>query len=105
MVPKPFRERASSDAPKQVGNPAIPYMVLALLVGSQAIQMMWLKQERAVETRRAEARIGVLREVVRRVQSGEDVDVEGLLGAGREETEREWAGCELRSSRWCRETS
>lgn len=94
MVPKPFRERVPSSAPKREWNPAVPYIVLALLVGSQAIQILWLKQERAVETRRAEARVGVLREVVRKVQSGEDVDVEGLLGAGREETEKEWGGCE-----------
>ena len=94
MIPKPFRERPSTDAPRRGWNPATPYIVLALLVGSQAIQILWLKQERALERRRAEARIGLLREVVERVQRGEEVDVEGLLGVGREGEEGEWAGCE-----------
>ncbi|KAF1975480.1 hypothetical protein BU23DRAFT_458552 [Bimuria novae-zelandiae CBS 107.79] len=93
MIPRPFRERASQPgAPRKEWNPATPYIVLALLVGSQAIQILWLKQERDVERRRAEARIGALREVVERVKSGEKVDVEGLLGVGKEGVEGEWAG-------------
>lgn len=41
--------------------------------------------------RRAEAKIGVLREVIERVQRGEKgVDVEGLLGTGETAAEREW---------------
>ena len=43
---------------------------------------------------RAEAKIGVLKEVVERVQRGEDVDVEGILGTGIEEREKEWSGGE-----------
>lgn len=96
MVPKPFRERQPSrtDKPKKEWNPATPYIVLALLVGSQAIQILWLKQERDLETRRTEAKISVLQKVVERVQRGENVDVEALLGTGIEGREREWAGCE-----------
>jgi hypothetical protein len=41
-------------------------------------------------SRKAEAKIGLLREVIERVQRGEDIDVEGLLGTGDEEKEREW---------------
>ena len=94
MVPRPLRERASSDVPRREWNPATPYIVLALLVGSQAIQILWLKQERALETRRAEGRIQELREVVQRVQRGECVDVESLLGVSQETMEEEWSGGE-----------
>lgn len=38
----------------------------------------------------------ILREVVQRVQRGEDVDVEGILGTGVEGREKEWAGCKYR---------
>lgn len=48
--------------------------------------------------RRAEAKIGLLREVIERVQRGENVDVEGALGTGDPEAEREWA--EGESTRW-----
>ncbi|KAG7009886.1 hypothetical protein G7Y79_00001g001580 [Physcia stellaris] len=41
-------------------------------------------------SRKADAKIGLLREVIERVQRGEEVDVEGLLGTGDEEKEREW---------------
>lgn len=97
MIPRPLRpgESLSStpNVPSRQWNPATPYIVLALLVGSQAIQILWLKQERALTTRRAEATMGILREVVGRVQRGEDVDVEGMLGTGVEGREKEWAGC------------
>jgi hypothetical protein len=91
MIPKPFRERSSSGGPKsREWNPATPYIILSLLVGSQAIQILWLKQERAHSLRKAEAKIGLLREVIERVQKGEDVDVEKVLGTGDEASEREW---------------
>ncbi|KAF2820022.1 hypothetical protein CC86DRAFT_398275 [Ophiobolus disseminans] len=90
MVPKPLRSR--SDAPGSYGwNPATPYIVLGLLVGSQAIQILWLKQEKAHSLRRAEAKIGLLREVIERVQSGEDVPVESMLGTGDVDNEKAWA--------------
>ncbi|KAF3004128.1 hypothetical protein E8E13_004702 [Curvularia kusanoi] len=90
MVPKPLRERASAPRSRE-WNPATPYIILSLLVGSQAIQILWLKQERAHSLRKAEAKIGLLKEVIERVQSGEDVDVEKVLGTGDEASEREWA--------------
>lgn len=40
--------------------------------------------------RRAEAKIGILREVIERVQRGEKVDVEGVLGTGDAVQEGEW---------------
>lgn len=59
-------------------------------MGSQAIQTLWLKQERAHAARRADAKIGVLKEVLGRVQRGEEVDVEGVLGSGDAVREGEW---------------
>lgn len=89
MVPR-FKSRSESAKPKE-WNPATPYIILALLVGSQAIQILWLKQERGHNLRKAEAKIGILREVIERVQSGEDVPVEKVLGTGDTEHEKEWA--------------
>lgn len=95
MIPKPFKR--STGAPDAVPraarewNPATPYIVLGLLVGSQAIQVLWLKQDQAHAKRRAEARIGLLREVIERVQRGEEVDVGKALGSGDKGREEEWA--------------
>jgi hypothetical protein len=90
MVPKPLRSRSEHSRPKE-WNPATPYIILGLLVGSQAIQILWLKQERSHNLRRAEAKIGILREIIERVQRGEDVPVEEALGTGDAGNEREWA--------------
>ncbi|KAF7677418.1 hypothetical protein GT037_004277 [Alternaria burnsii] len=90
MVPKPLKTRSEQPRRKE-WNPATPYIILGLLVGSQAIQILWLKQERTHNLRRAEAKIGVLREVIERVQRGEDVSVEAALGTGDAADEREWA--------------
>ena len=56
-----------------------------------SIQMIVLRSEFATFSRRADARIGLLKEVVERIQKGEDVDVEKILGSGDKESEREWA--------------
>lgn len=55
-----------------------------------SIQMIALKNTSEAFERRASAKIGLLREVIERIQNGEDVDVEGLLGTGDERREREW---------------
>ncbi|KAH7381654.1 hypothetical protein BKA66DRAFT_464657 [Pyrenochaeta sp. MPI-SDFR-AT-0127] len=90
MVPKPFKSRSEYGKTTE-WNPATPYIILGLLVGSQAIQILWLKQERGHNLRKAEAKIGILREVIESVQRGEDVPVSEVLGTGDVETEREWA--------------
>ncbi|CBX95004.1 hypothetical protein IAQ61_008445 [Plenodomus lingam] len=103
MVPKPLRNRghetstptptptSTSAQASRTWNPATPFIILSLLVGSQAIQVLWLKQERAQNLRKAEAKIGILKEVIERVQNGEKVDVERLLGTGDAESEKAWA--------------
>ncbi len=61
-----------------------------MLIGSQAIQTIALRTEYAAFSRRADARIALLREVIERVNKGEEVDVEGLLGTEDEQKEKEW---------------
>ncbi|GAB7345163.1 hypothetical protein MBLNU457_3548t1 [Dothideomycetes sp. NU457] len=103
IIPKAFRhpsdpvsiaERNRAKAlkaqkPKE-WNPATFFIVIALLIGSNAIQMIALKNQRRNFSRKAEAKIALLREVIERVQKGEDVDVEGILGTGKPEQEQEW---------------
>ncbi|RMZ72920.1 cell division [Pyrenophora seminiperda CCB06] len=90
MIPKSLKSRSEKPRQKE-WNPATPYIILSLLVGSMAIQILWLKQERSHELRKAEAKIGILKEIIDRVQRGEDVPVEEMLGTGDAEAEREWA--------------
>lgn len=52
--------------------------------------MIALKNEDAAFTRRADAKITLLKEIIERIKNGEDVDVEGLLGTGDKDREKEW---------------
>lgn len=54
------------------------------------MQMIALRNDFTTFSRRADAKIGLLKEVIERVQKGEDVDVKGLLGTGDPEQEKEW---------------
>ncbi|KAI1368479.1 hypothetical protein F5Y08DRAFT_265938 [Xylaria arbuscula] len=100
LIPKPLRPRPKSAVdwgvpekkkPKsKEWNPATFYIVIFLFIGSMAIQMIALKRDFATFMRRAETRIGVLREVVEKLQRGEEVDVDKALGTGDEEKEKEW---------------
>lgn len=103
LVPKAFRkaddpvsvaERAKAKAIKSTKskewNPATFFIIMSLLIGSNAINMISLRNSRLNYSRKAEAKIAVLREVIRRVQNGEDVDVERMLGTGDPEQEKEW---------------
>jgi len=49
-----------------------------------------LKNETIAYTRKTEAKLTLLRGVIERVQRGEDVDVEGVLGTGEPQQEEEW---------------
>ncbi|KAG4029066.1 hypothetical protein MFRU_017g00060 [Monilinia fructicola] len=93
MIPKPFRksERAVSKKPKSKDwNPATFFIWIFLLIGSMSIQMIALRNEHATFSRRADAKIGVLKEIIQRIRNGEKPDVEALLGVGDREQEREW---------------
>ena len=52
--------------------------------------MVALRNEFTRFSRRADAKIALLREVIERVQKGEEVDVESILGTGDQEQEKEW---------------
>lgn len=61
-----------------------------MLIGSMSVQMIALRNSHEVFMRRSDAKIGLLREIIERIQKGEDVDVEGLLGTGDAKREKEW---------------
>lgn len=52
--------------------------------------MIALRNSFATFNRRADAKIDLLREIIERVQKGEEVDIEGLLGTGDPNKEKEW---------------
>ncbi|KAK1768498.1 hypothetical protein QBC33DRAFT_557953 [Phialemonium atrogriseum] len=92
LVPKPLRSSSAKDGkPKsREWNPATFFIAIFLLIGSMSIQMISLKKDFAAFTRQSDVRIGLLREVVEKLQRGEEVDVEKVLGTGDAEKEIEW---------------
>lgn len=95
LIPKPLRRTShltgSAKKPKsKEWNPATFFIIIFLLIGSMSIQMIALRNDFAAFSRRTDAKIDLLREVIERVQKGEEVDVEGLLGTGDPEKEKEW---------------
>ncbi|KAL4967713.1 DUF5321 domain-containing protein [Aspergillus stella-maris] len=93
LIPKAFRNAPSSSpsAPKsREWNPASYYIIIFILIGSQAIRMIMLKNEYNGYLRSTDAKIRLLREVIEKVKRGEDVDVRKLLGTGDVGVEREW---------------
>lgn len=86
----PFFTQSRKPKRSKEWNPATFFVVIFLLIGSMSIQMIALKKEFATFTRRSDVRIGLLREVVERLQKGEEVDVEKALGTGIPEKEADW---------------
>ena len=93
-VAKWLRERETK---KQVArkkekpwNPATFYIWMFILIGSQSINLIKLENEYTVFSRKADGKIALLREVLEKVQRGEEVDVEKALGTGDDVQEREW---------------
>ncbi|KAK5070789.1 hypothetical protein LTR64_007434 [Lithohypha guttulata] len=79
-----------SEQQRKPRNPATYFIWIYLLIGSQAIRIIQVKNEHNTFARKAEIQIEKLREVVRRLQAGEDVDVEKVLGTGVPEEEEAW---------------
>lgn len=95
IVPRAFRRSDSSPTPAKPQrvkewNPATFFICIFLLIGSNAIQMLALKNEYSAFSRKADAKIKLLKDVLGRVQRGEDVDAKKALGTGDEEQEQEW---------------
>ncbi|KAK1751638.1 hypothetical protein QBC47DRAFT_454464 [Echria macrotheca] len=101
MVPKFLRQPTVDDDPfgtiaakkakkAKEWNPATYFIVMFLFVGSMSIQMIALKKDFEAFMRQSDVKIGLLREVVEKLQKGEKVDVERALGTGVPEKELEW---------------
>jgi hypothetical protein len=95
LIPKPLRGSSPTallkkKAKSKEWNPATFFIVIFLLIGSMSIQMIALRNDFAAFSRRADAKIGLLKEIIERIKKGEEVDVEGLLGTGDKEREKEW---------------
>lgn len=86
----PFFTKSRKPKKSKEWNPATFFIVIFLLIGSTSIQMIALKKEFATFTRRSDVRIGLLREVIEKLQKGEEVDVEKVLGTGVPEKEADW---------------
>ena len=93
LVPRPLRTAAGQRKKTKVQkgwNPATFFIFIFLLIGSMSIQMISLKKDFATFMRQSDVRIGLLREVVEKLQRGEEVDVEKVLGTGDPERELAW---------------
>ena len=94
MIPIPLRKDARM-ARKEANrgkpwNPATFFIMMFCLIGSFSIHFINLRHHYAITSRQIENRIAMLQEVLRRVQAGEDVDVEKMLGTGDPLQEMEW---------------
>ncbi|KIW00111.1 hypothetical protein, variant 3 [Verruconis gallopava] len=99
LIPRFMRRDAgmASKEPKSQGfwsrflaNPASGVIILAMLTGNAAIHIIRIKRDMNLYSRQADQKIELLREVINRVQRGEDVNVEKLLGTGDPKMEEEW---------------
>ncbi|RMJ25799.1 hypothetical protein PHISP_03314 [Aspergillus sp. HF37] len=95
LVPKflrnrPSKQHSAAGPASKEWNPASYYIIIFILIGSQAIRMLALKHDFSAYTRSTDAKISLLREVIEKVQRGEEVDVRKMLGTGDEAKEREW---------------
>ncbi|OAA76400.1 hypothetical protein LEL_06084 [Akanthomyces lecanii RCEF 1005] len=92
LIPKPLRRenRARKKSKSREWNPATYFIVMFLFVGSMSIQMIALRNQTSRYMRQASVRLQLLREVVERIQNGEDVDVEKMLGTGEPQKEADW---------------
>lgn len=91
IIPKPLRSwRTKSQPTQKPRNPAHFFIWIYILIGSQAIRILSIKNEAAKEHRLADVKLRQLREVIEKLERGEEVDVEKALGTGNEEAEQEW---------------
>ena len=96
IVPKSFRNKgnpgtATKSQLSKDWNPATFFIWIFLLIGSNAIQMLALRNEYSTFNRKADAKIALLKEVLDKIRRGEEVDVDKVLGTGDEHQEQEWA--------------
>lgn len=100
LIPRPFRRPADAaeaaeralkrDAGAEERRAGIIFLVLGIVVGSNAINIIAIRREMLNFTRQTDAKLELLREVVQKVKNGEEVDVKRALGTGDPEQEKEW---------------
>lgn len=93
IIPSSFRRRTKqlfTERQNRPANPASYFIWIYLLIGSQAIRIITVKNDHATFSRKAELQIDKLREVIQRLQAGEEVDVEKILGTDVPEEEEAW---------------
>jgi hypothetical protein len=93
LIPKPMRKANRNKLKTKVKkewNPATYFIVMFLFIGSMSIQMIALRNQTDRYMRQSSLRVAQLREVVQRIQNGEDVDVEKIMGTGDPQKEMEW---------------
>jgi hypothetical protein len=71
-------------------NPITHVAGLAVLCGSQAIQVIYLKNDATDSKRVAASKIRLLNDVIERIKAGEPVDLRKELETGDPEAEKEW---------------
>ncbi|KAG4304604.1 hypothetical protein PORY_001997 [Pneumocystis oryctolagi] len=76
---------------KRLNDSNIVFIVLLTVLGSQAIHVLSIKQEFKEFEEQIDAKISLLRNVIDRIQRGEEVDVPRELGTGVVEKEKEWS--------------
>lgn len=86
---KEYRQELKARRTKE-WNPATFFIVIFLCIGSMSIQMITLRNSFERHMRQTEVRIGLLKDVVERIQRGETVDVEKALGTGEPKKEADW---------------
>ncbi|KZZ96400.1 hypothetical protein AAP_01173 [Ascosphaera apis ARSEF 7405] len=94
ILPKGWGARTHDDPDTEyirpTRNPAFFYTIIFMFIGSQAIHLLVLRKERESFERSSDARIRVLKDVIGRLQRGEDIDVKKVLGTGDEKQEKSW---------------
>lgn len=78
------------DAGSDERKTGIAFLIMGILVGSNAINIISMRREMLNFTRQTEARLETLREVIQRVKNGEEFDVKKALGTGDPDQEKEW---------------
>jgi len=103
LIPRFMRLSRDSSTKKAVQdelprwNPATFYIWIFLLIGSNSINMITLRNEYTTFDRKTDSKIAQLREVFEKVQRGEEVDVKRALGTGDAQQEQEWKDGTLHS--------
>lgn len=96
VIPKFLRngDRKASKHGTDIGiierNPAVFYILMFILIGSQAIHLLQLRTSHENFLRSTNSKIRQLSEVIDKLKNGEEVDVKKALGTGNKASEDEW---------------